>query len=89
MIEKQKTKAIAAKYQKARWEISLFKKEKKNYKNDIVDETDPDQVGNNKYLLNFEKNGWEKLQAIKVVYILWVVINFIYRQESSLPSILY
>lgn len=37
MVEKQKTEAIATKCQRARREISLFRKEKKNCKSDIID----------------------------------------------------
>lgn len=52
MIEKQKTKAIAAKYCRTKKGINLFSKEKKNYKCDIKNNTDSNQA-NNKYLLQF------------------------------------
>lgn len=50
MIEKQKTKAMATKWKRARGGISLSNEEEGNYKSDTKDETNPDQV-NNKYLL--------------------------------------
>ena len=51
MVERQKTKAMAIRRQKARGGISLSSKKKKNYKSDTGDKTDPDQAGNNKNLL--------------------------------------
>lgn len=50
IIKKRKIEAIAIKYKKTRREIILFKKEKRNLKNNIKDKIDLDQV-NNKYLL--------------------------------------
>ena len=42
---------MAARRQKARKKISLSNKKEKNYESDSKDETDPDQVGNDKNLL--------------------------------------
>ncbi len=42
MIERRKTKAMAAKYQRARRGISSLSEEEKNYESDIGDEMDPD-----------------------------------------------
>ncbi len=53
MIEWQKTKAMAAKHQKARRGISLSSEEEKNYESDTKDETDPDEADNNENLLQF------------------------------------
>ena len=44
MVEKWKTKAIATKY-------SLLSEKEGNYKRDIGNKTDLDQVGNGKYIL--------------------------------------
>lgn len=46
MIKKRKTQAIAAKYQKARRGISMFKKEKENYNGDTKNKIDSDQANN-------------------------------------------
>lgn len=50
MIEKLKTKAIAAKHQKARREISLSSEKEKNYKSNTKNEINLHQA-NDKYLL--------------------------------------
>lgn len=50
IIEKQKTKVIATKYQKTRGVISLSSKERENDKSDTRDKTNLD-YDNNKYLL--------------------------------------
>ena len=42
MVEKRKTKAMAANRQKARGGISLFSEEEGNYESDTENETDPD-----------------------------------------------
>lgn len=52
MVERQKTKAMAAKYCKNRRETSLFNREKKNYKSDTKDDINSDQA-NNKYIFQF------------------------------------
>ena len=57
MVEKRKTKAIAAKRQRARREISLSIEEKKNYESDTADERDPDQANNDKNHCNSERGG--------------------------------
>ena len=54
-MERWKIKAIVTKCQKARGEISLFSEGEKNYKSDTGDETDPDQAGNDEYLLQLQK----------------------------------
>lgn len=51
MVEKRKIKAMTAKCQRARGEISLSSGEEKNYESDTGDESDPDQGVDNKYLL--------------------------------------
>ena len=51
MVEKEKTKAMAARRQKAKRGISLSNEEEENYENDTGDETDPDQANNDKNLL--------------------------------------
>ncbi len=48
IVEKQKTKTIAAKRRKARGGISLFSEEEENCESDTRDKTDPDQVNNDK-----------------------------------------
>ena len=48
MVEKRKTKAIAARRQRIRGGISLSSEKKENYERDIKDKTDPDQIGNDK-----------------------------------------
>lgn len=55
MVERRKTEAIVAKYQKARREISLSSKEKENYKSNTGDKINPDKVGNKKYPLQLQK----------------------------------
>ena len=50
-MKRQKTEAMAAKCQKARRGISLSSEREENYKSDTKDETDPDQAGNDKNLL--------------------------------------
>lgn len=50
MVKKQKTKAMAAKPQRNRKEISLSNKKEENYKNNTENKLDLDQA-NNKYLL--------------------------------------
>ena len=65
IVERQKTKTIAARCQRTRGRISLLSKEKKNYESDSGDETDLNQAGDNKNPLQlWEKRGWRKLQAI-------------------------
>ena len=51
MVERRKTEAMVVKCQRARGGIGSSSKEEENYKSDIRDETDPDQAGNNKNLL--------------------------------------
>ena len=48
IVERRKTKAMAAKCQRTRERISLSSEEKKNYESDTGDETNPDQASNNK-----------------------------------------
>ena len=50
-MKRQKIEALVVKCQKARGEISLFSKEKKNYKSDTRNQIDLDQVSNNQKLL--------------------------------------
>lgn len=50
IIEKQKTKAIATKHQRAKEQINLFSNKKRNYESDIRDKTNPEKV-NNEYPL--------------------------------------
>lgn len=50
MIEKLKTKAIAAKHQETRREISLFSKKEKNYKSNTKNKINLHQA-NDKYSL--------------------------------------
>ena len=52
MMEKRKTKAMAAKHRKDRREISLSSEEKGNYESNTKDDTDPDQA-DNKYPLQY------------------------------------
>ena len=88
IIEKLKTKIMAAKCQRAKGRIRLSNKEKGNYKNNTRDKIDLDQA-NYKYLLKFEKGIGKKLQAAsKVVYIRKK--NFLdqYDQSRLDPSIL-
>lgn len=54
MIEKQKIKAIAAKCQSARREISLYIKKEQNCENNIRDKINSYNV-NDEYLLSFWK----------------------------------
>ena len=51
MVKRRKTKAMAARCQRARREISLSREKEENYESDTGDETDPDQAGNDKNLL--------------------------------------
>ena len=53
MMERRKTKAMAAKRQRARRGINSSSKEEENYKSDTGDETDLDQAGNDKNPLQF------------------------------------
>ena len=48
MVKKRKTKAMAARCQKARSGISLSNEEEENYENNIRDEIDLDQASNDK-----------------------------------------
>ena len=48
MVEKQKTKAMATKRQRAREEISWSSKKEENYESDTRNKTDPNQASNNK-----------------------------------------
>ena len=48
MVERRKTKTMAARRQRAKRGINLSNKEKKNYESNTKDETDPDQAGNDK-----------------------------------------
>ena len=57
MVEKRKTKAMATRCQWARREISLSREEEENYESDTGDETDLDQPGNNKNLLQLWERG--------------------------------
>lgn len=50
-MQKRKMEAIAIKRQRAKEEISLLTKEKKNYESDTKDKTDLDKVGKDKYLI--------------------------------------
>lgn len=52
IIKKQRTKAIVAKRQRIRKEISLSNEEEKNYESDIRDKTNPDQADDEYSLLN-------------------------------------
>ena len=47
-MERRKTKAMAARRQKAKRGISLSNEEKENYESDTGEKTDPDQAGNDK-----------------------------------------
>ena len=51
MVEKRITEVMAVRRQRARGGISLSSEEEENYENDIGDETDLNQAGNNKNLL--------------------------------------
>lgn len=48
LVEKWRTRAMAAKCQRAKKGVSLSNEEEGNYESDTRDETDPDQA-NNKY----------------------------------------
>ena len=48
MVKKRKTEAMAVRRQRARGGISLSSEEEDNYESDIGDETNPDQVSNDK-----------------------------------------
>lgn len=48
---KAENKSYSCKIPKSQMRNQFVQEREKNYTNDIVDETDPDQVGNNKYLL--------------------------------------
>ncbi len=48
MVERRKTKAMAAKRQRVRKRIRLFSKEKENYKSNTGNETDLGQSNNDK-----------------------------------------
>ena len=48
IVEKQKTKTIAARHQRARGGICLSSEEKKNYESDTKDKMDPNQANNDK-----------------------------------------
>lgn len=50
IIARQKTEAMIAKYRRAKREISLSSKKKRNYKNNKEDKSNLNQA-NNKYLL--------------------------------------
>ena len=51
MVERWKTKVMAAKCRRVRGEISSSSEEEENYESNTRDKTDPDQVGNDKYPL--------------------------------------
>ena len=51
MVERQKTKTMTIKCQRAKGEISLSSKKKENYESDTRDETYLNQAGNDKILL--------------------------------------
>ena len=51
IVEKQKIEAMATRCQRGRGRISLSSEEKENYESDTGDKTDPNQVGNDKNLL--------------------------------------
>ncbi len=48
MVERRKTKAMAAKCQRARRGISLFSEEEEIYESDTENKTDPDQANDDK-----------------------------------------
>ncbi len=48
MVERRKTEAMAAKYRRARGGISLSSEQGANYESDTRDETDPNQVDDDK-----------------------------------------
>ncbi len=48
MVERRKTKAMAAKRRRARGGISSSNEEEKNYESDTRDETDSDQANDDK-----------------------------------------
>lgn len=52
ILKKQRTKAIVAKRQRIKKEISLSNKEEENYKSDIRDKTDSNQANDEYPLLN-------------------------------------
>ncbi len=56
MVERRKIEAMTAKRQKARRGFHLSSEEEENYESDIGDETDLDQVDNDKNPLQL----WEK-----------------------------
>ena len=51
MMERQKTKAMVAKCQKAKRRISSFSKNEENYENNTENKTDSNQTDNDKNLL--------------------------------------
>ena len=53
MVERRKTEAMAARCQKTREGIRLSSEEEENYESNTGDETDPNQAGNDKNLLQF------------------------------------
>ncbi len=58
IMEKWKAKIMIAKYQKARRGITLSSNKKDE--NDTGNETNPDQAGNSKYLLQLQEVGVKK-----------------------------
>ena len=50
MVERSKIEAMATKCRRIKKEISLSTEEKKNYENNIRDETDPNYASNDKNL---------------------------------------
>ena len=65
--ERWKTKAMAAKCQRAREGNSLCSEEKENYKSDIRDKTDPEQADNNKNPLQLSEASRKKRGATQLV----------------------
>ena len=51
IMGKRKTKTMTVKCHRAKGAISLSSEEEENYESDTRDETDPNHVGNDKYLL--------------------------------------
>ena len=79
MVEKYKTKAIAAKRQRARKRISLSNEEEKNYEHDIRDKTDSDPQ-KPKAILKKEELGKNTSNESSLYLIGYD------RQKSSLPG---
>ena len=66
IVERRKTKAMAKKQWRVRGRISLANEVNKNYESDLGDETNPDQVGNDKKLLQlWEWGAWGRYKQLK------------------------